>query len=137
MLHHWIVSSILNKTRFNKWQLKKKKRQHQQNGKLFLKPVCKAAKKLFVPSKGKIKVGEEEGHSTCTWHYRGGQLVMRVILTDGTPVGFCCLGGGGPRYPPGGGGGGYGITGPAPEYGGIDVGGGGGWWYGGGGGALA
>lgn len=44
----------------------------------------------------------------------GAQLVMRVILTDGTPVGFCCLGGGGARYPPGGGGGGYDITGPAP-----------------------
>lgn len=43
------------------------------------------------------------------------QLVMRVILTEGTPVGFGGLGGGGGRYPPpGGGGGGYDSTGPAP-----------------------
>ncbi|KAH7971839.1 hypothetical protein HPB52_003462 [Rhipicephalus sanguineus] len=60
----------------------------------------------------------------------GAQLVMRVILTDGTPVGFCCLGGGGARYPPGGGGGGYDITGPAPVL--SPMGGGSSWCMGGG-----
>lgn len=67
-----------------------------------------------------LQQGRGMTDDTAGWpqRTRGGcaQLVMRVILTEGTPVGLGGLGGGGGRYPPpGGGGGGYDSTGPAPE----------------------